>query len=97
MKNVMEKITAVLRTIFGYGILIGLFAGGLTFLGFVAAFIIGGDTATLICRVIYKDIFPIIVYGTTIMVLLGLLIMYLSGETALTVQKKKAAKKKDKA
>ena len=92
MKKICHKIADVLRTIFGYGILTGLFAGGLTFFGFVAALIIGGDTATLICRVIYKEIIPIIVYGTTVLVLLGLLIMYLSGETALTVHKKKAVK-----
>lgn len=92
MKKLCHKLADVLRTIFGYGILTGLFAGGLTFFGFLAAFFIGGETATVICRVIYKDIFPIIVYGTTIMVLLGLVIMYLSGETALTVHKKKAVK-----
>ena len=92
MKTLLHKIADILRTVFGYGILTGLFAGGLTFFGFVAALIIGGDTATLICRVIYKDIIPVIVYVTTIMVLLGLLIMYLSGQTALTVHKKKAVK-----
>ena len=92
MKKICHKIADILRTIFGYGILTGLFAGGLTFFGFVAALCIGGDTATLICRVIYKEIIPVIVYGTTIMVLIGLLIMYLSGETALTVHKKKAVK-----
>ena len=95
MKKIIDKITAILRIIFGYGILIGLFAGGLTFFGFVVALIIGGDTAAQICHVIYKEIMPIIVYGTTIMVLLGLLIMYLNGETALTVQKKKTTKHKD--
>ena len=89
MKKILHKIADVLRIVFGYGILTGLFAGGLTFFGFIAALIIGGDTAALICHVIYKEIMPVIVYGTTIMVLLGLLIMYLSGETALTVQKKK--------
>ena len=92
MKKICHKIADVLRTVFGYGILTSLFAGGLTFFGFVAALIIGGDTATLICRVLYKEIIPIIVYGTTVLVLLGLLIMYLSGETALTVHKKKAVK-----
>ena len=92
MKKICHKIADVLRTVFGYGILTGLFAGGLTFFGFVAALIIGGDTATLICRILYKEIVPIIVYGTTVLVLLGLLIMYLSGETALTVHKKKAVK-----
>ena len=96
MKKICHKIADVLRTVFGYGILTALFAGGLTFFGFVVALIIGGDTATLICRVIYKEIFPIIVYGTTIMVLMGLLIMYLSGETALTVQKKKKSNQTNK-
>ena len=89
MKKIIDKITAILRTVFGYGILIGLFSGGLTIFGFVAALIIGGDTATDICRFIHKEIFPVIVYGTSVMVLLGLLTMYLSGETALTVQAKK--------
>lgn len=93
MKKIMSKITAFLRTVFGYGILVGLFAGGLTFFGFVAALLIGGDTATVICRFLYKEIFPILVYGTSIMVLLGLLVMYLSGEVALTVQKKKSQKR----
>ena len=89
MKKIIDKITAILRTVFGYGILVGLFAGGLTFFGFVAALIIGGDTAADICRFIHKEIFPIIVYSTSVMVLLGLLVMYLSGETALTVQAKR--------
>lgn len=92
MKKICQKIAEILRVVFGYGILTALFAGGLTFFGFVAALIVGGDTATLICRFIYKEIIPVIVYGTTIMVLLGLLIMYLSGETALTAHKKKAVK-----
>lgn len=97
MKNIIEKLIAILHTVFGYGILIDLFAGGLTFFGFVAALIIGGDTAATICRIISLDIFPVIVYTTSVMVLLGLLIMYLSGETALTVQKKRAAKRNSKA
>lgn len=92
MKKILNKLVAVLRTIFGYGILTSLFAGGLTFFGYVVALIVGGDLATTICRVIYKDVFPIIVYIATIMVLLGLLVMYLSGEQALTVHKKEAVK-----
>lgn len=92
MKKILNKLSAVLRTIFGYGILICLFAGGLTFFGYLVALIVGGDLAATICHVIYKEIFPIIVYITTIMVLLGLVIMYLSGEQALTAHKKEAVK-----
>ncbi len=92
MKEVLLKISNVLKTIFGYGIMISLFAGGLTFFGYLAALIIGGSTATAICTVLYKTIIPIIIYISTVMVLLGLLAMYLAGETALTPDKKKSSK-----
>ncbi len=88
MKGFLKKISAVLKTIFGYGIMICLFAGGMTFFGYVAALIIGGNTATVICSVIYKQIIPVIVYATSILVLLGLVAMYLNGEMALTTKKK---------
>lgn len=89
MKKTMKKISAVLKTIFGYGIMLVLFAGGLTFAGYVAALIIGGDAAAAICEVIYKRITPVIVYSTTILVLLGLIAMYLNGEMALTGHSRK--------
>lgn len=92
MKEFCKKLSNVLKTIFGYGIMISLFAGGLTFFGYVAALIIGGDVATAICTVIYKNIFPVIIYLSVIMVLLGLVAMYLAGEKALTPEKKHAKK-----
>lgn len=92
MKNACKKIASVLRTIFGYGIMIALFGGGLTFFGYVAALIIGGDTAATICVVIYEKIIPVIIYLSTTMVVLGLIAMYLNGETALTPDKKKSSK-----
>ncbi len=72
--------------------MISLFAGGLTFFGYLAAIIIGGDVATAICTVIYKNIVPVIIYLSVIMVLLGLVSMYLNGEKALTPEKKEAKK-----
>ena len=92
IKNICKKISKVLRVIFGYGIMLCLFAGGLTFFGYIAALCIGGDTATEICRVIYKTIIPYIIKASTILVLLGLVVMYLNGEMALTTDKKKSSK-----
>lgn len=92
MKEVCKKISAVLKTIFGYGIMFCLFAGGLTFFGYLAALFIGGETATAICTFIYKTLIPYIIKASTIMVLLGLVAMYLNGEMALTSNKKKASK-----
>ena len=89
MKETFKKISDVCKVIFGYGIMIVLFAGGLTFFGYLAALIIGGDAAAVICEVIYKKIVPVIIYATNILIIMGLLTMYLAGEKALTTNKKK--------
>ena len=89
MKNKLKKISDVCKIIFGYGIMITLFAGGLTLFAYIAAFIIGGDTAAIICEITYKHVIPVIIYISTVMVLFGLLTMYLAGEFALTVGSKK--------
>lgn len=92
MKAICKKISDFLRVVFGYGIMVCLFVGGLTFFGYVIAIIIGGDTAVMICEFIYKKIIPIVIYTSNILVLLGLVIMYLAGEVALTANKKKTSK-----
>ena len=91
MKTIFKKISDILRIVYGYSIMITLFVGGGTFLGYLVALILGGDIAAVICEVIYKKIVPVMIYVTTGTVLLGLVTMYLSGETALTVS---AGKKK---
>ena len=92
MKEMCMKLSQALRTVFGYGILFCLFAGGLTFFGYLAALFIGGETATAICVFIYKTIIPVIIKCSTIMVLLGLAVMYLAGEMALTSNKHESSK-----
>ena len=84
MKETLKKISDVCKIIFGYGIAIVLFAGGLTFFGSLAALFIGGETATNICTWIYKSFVPVIIYASTVLILFGLLSMYLAGEKALT-------------
>ncbi len=90
MKETLKKISNVFKLIFGYGIMIVLFAGGLTFFGYVAALIIGGDTATAICTWIYKTFIPVIIKASTILILFGLLTMYMAGEKALVPGRKHA-------
>ena len=89
MKITLKKFSDFIKKIFGYGIMITLFAGGLTFFGYVAAIIIGGNTAVEICSFIYDKLFPKIFYVTSILILIGLVAMYLGGEMALTAEKKK--------
>ena len=89
MKEKRKKIVDVCKMIFGYGIMITLFAGGLTFFGYLAALFIGGETAEALCTFIYKQLVPILIYATTILVLFGLATMYLAGEKALMPHGKK--------
>ena len=88
MMESLKKTSKLFKLIFGYGIMIVLYAGGLTFFGYVAALIIGGDIATSICTWIYKSFVPIMIKTTTILILFGLLTMYLAGEKALVPSRK---------
>ena len=91
IKAALKKVSVALKWIFGYGMMITLFAGGLTFFAFLFALIIGGDTATEICIFVREQIFPILIKASTSLILLGLVAMYFAGETALTAKKKKKA------
>ena len=91
----MKKLSEICKTIFGYGIMITLFAGGFTLLAYIVALIVGGDIAAMICDITYKKVFPVIIVISNIMVLLGLVSMYLSGEKSLTPSEKKKKITKD--
>ncbi len=88
MKEKLKKVSEVCKLIFGYGIMIVLFTGGMTFFGYVAALIIGGETATSICTWIYKSFIPVIIYASTVLILFGLITMYMAGEKALVPGRK---------
>ena len=90
MKEKLKKISDVFKVIFGYGIMIVLFLGGLTFFAYVVAIIIGGDTGLAISTWVYIKFIPVIIYASTILILFGLLTMYMAGEKALTPSKKHA-------
>ena len=90
MKAMCKRISAFLKTVFGYGIMICLFVGGFTFFGYMAALVIGGETATSICTFIYKTVIPCVIKVSNILILLGLAAMYLNGEMALTTGKSKS-------
>jgi hypothetical protein len=94
MKETLKKISDVCKVIFGYGVMISLFGGGLTFFGYVIALIIGGDTAVAICEFMSTYITPNAILLSTVMVLFGILAMYLAGELSLTPTKREKNVKK---
>ena len=89
MRVIKEKLIKFSEFVFGYGIMLSLFIGGFSFIGYVAAFIFGGHIAEIICSFIYKTIYPYLVYFTSVIVIIGIIKMYLCGETALKSSKNK--------
>jgi hypothetical protein len=89
MKKFRETAATVLSYIYGVGIAVALFVGALSFFGYVAALIIGGEVAAQICHFIYKQLYPVIIYLSSITVLLGLVKMYVAGEKSLVPPAKK--------
>ncbi len=87
-----DKIIKVLTKIWAIGSFILLFSGGLTFLGYMAAIIIGGDTGSAIITFLYNKFFSVIIYINSIFIIIGLIKMELSGEKALTFSSKKSNK-----
>lgn len=88
MHKIVNKISEIMKIIFGYGIMICLLVGGLSFFGYLAALIIGGEIAIAICIFIYKKLYPILVLLSTSMILLGLIKMYICGEVVFSGKKK---------
>ena len=88
MKKFREKTALVLTYIYALGIFVALFGGAVSVLGYLAAFIVGGETAALVSDFIYRSLYPVLVYIATGSVLVGLLKMYVAGEKALTPKKK---------
>lgn len=89
MKEFRAKAAKILAYLYGTGIAVSLFAGALSFLGYVAAIIIGGQVAEDICTFIYKKIYPFLFYFSSSSVLVGLVKMYVAGEKTMVPNKKK--------
>ena len=85
MKQKRNELGQKLKTVYGWGILLSLLAGGICFFIFAAAAIIGGSFGAALCSLVYKGFVPYLVYFTGIVVLLGFVSMYLCGEHALAI------------
>ena len=83
-----KKITDIMEYIYGIGVFLALFAGGVSCIGYVVALIVGGETATNICTFIYKEIYPILFAFASCTALFGLLKMYVAGEKSMVPNKR---------
>ena len=82
----MKKLNNVLLTFFGIGIIVVLFAGALSVVGYIIALFVGGTVATDICTFVFKSYLPWVIKATSIFAGIGLVTMYLSKQKALSVK-----------
>lgn len=81
----MKKFSDIVLKIFAYGIIVCLFAGAFSFVWYLIAIIIGGDSATALCVWVFKTYLPLVIKFTAVFTGIGLFGMYLSKQKALTV------------
>ena len=86
-----KKAASLMEKIFGWGILLTLLAGGLAFLGYLAALAAGGGengAGMRIALFIQKEYFPVVIVCAAISAAIGLLSLYLNGWEGLSLKGK---------
>jgi len=89
------KIIQTLKNVFSAGIVACIIVTLIITIGFIAAFIIGGNTAAFLCDFMKKNILPYEYVATGILAILGMIKMYLCGEKVFVMDIVKATDKND--
>lgn len=84
-----QKLAATLNTIFGWGVLLALIAGSLSFFGFLIALIMGGSGGEAFAVFLQKQYFRIVIQATSVIIGIGLIAMYVGGQQALSLTSEK--------
>lgn len=79
----MKNLGDILLRVFAFGVLLSLFAGGLSFIGYLVALMLGGEKAEMLCVFIFKSYLPWVIKLTSIFTMCGLAGMYLTKRKAL--------------
>ena len=75
-----KKAAAILEFLIGLSLAVCLFIGALGFVGYVVAFIIGGETAGMICEWVYKVFYAWLIKLSTITTIACFILQYLKGD-----------------
>lgn len=84
-----EDINKVFETIFSISLIIAILGGGIIFLMFILAIIIGGGTGEVLATKASKEIMPYFIRSASIAITCGLLSFYISGDHALSLKEKR--------
>lgn len=85
MKKRMEDVVSAIFSLF---ILIAILGGGIVFLMFAGALIVGGEVGNSIAVSAKSMVMPYFIRAATIGTLAGLVSFYLTGMHALSIEKK---------
>lgn len=80
-----KNLAGLLNNVFGWGILVALIAGAMSFFGFLAALMMGGKGGEAFSIFLQKQYFPLLIRFTSVMIGIGLLAMYAGKEQALSL------------
>lgn len=81
-----EKFINLIGSIFSIFILLGLLGGGIIFLMFLLALIIGGDKAAILSTMASETIMPYFIKSATVGIMAGLIVLYFSGDHHLSLK-----------
>lgn len=81
-----KKIEDVVEAIFSLSLIIAIIGGGIIFLMFVLALIIGGTRGEIIAVSASGTVMPYFIRAASISILSGLIYIYLNNEHALTMK-----------
>lgn len=81
----MKRVADVFLFIFAIGILLCLFAGGISLVGYIIALIVGGNFAVEICSFVFQIYLPWVIRITSVVTGVGLIGMYLSKIQTLSI------------
>lgn len=81
-----KKIENIVETVFSLSLIIAIIGGGIIFLMFVAALIMGGTSGEMIAVSASETIMPFFIRSASISILSGIIYLYVSGEHALTMK-----------
>ena len=76
----MKTIKNVLRTLIGIAFAVCLFAGGLGFIGFLVAFIMGGEGGAAICAFLKDTYYATLIKVATVTTLATFVYLYIDGK-----------------
>lgn len=83
-----EKIENVIKNIFSISLVTAILGGGVIFLMFVLALIIGGGTGEMLATSAADKIMPYFIRLASIAVLAGLVSIYINGKHSLSMSDK---------